>query len=212
VPGSRRRQTSGSGQLRALTGLTGPTGLRSCRRGHTPAMERDIRRDRGDGLWLEAAAGVQSSVDADLRDEAYEVFVAEAARSRLVDRAGPARVSLRSGVVLDGELLPDSVDAVDGHLALVGADGRTRLVRVSAVVSLTGSRPSLRPEGDRAPRSFTSWLREIWSADEAIRVLDGSGSWAVGRLGFVGADHVELAHGESRTIIPLTSIEAWQRG
>lgn len=175
-------------------------------------MERDIRMEPGDGLWLEAAAGVQSSLDADLRDEAYEVFVAEAARSRLVDRAGPARVSLRSGVVLDGELVPHSDDAVDGHLVLVGADGRTHLIRVSAVVSLTGSRPSLRSEGDRVPRSFTSWLRETWSGDEAIRVLDGSGSWAAGRLGFVGADHVELARGESRTVIPLASIEAWQRG
>lgn len=177
-----------------------------------PPTNPDPPMDQGDGLWQEAAAGLQSSLDADLRDEAYEVFVAEAARCRLADRAGPARVTLRCGVVLGGELEPQTDDAVDEHLVLVGADGGTRLVRAAAVVSLTGSRPSLRPEGDRVPRSLTSWLRETWSTDEVIRLLDGSGRWAVGRLGFVGADHVELAHGENRTLVPLTAVEAWQRG
>lgn len=168
--------------------------------------------DRGDGLWQEAAAGVQSTLDADLRDEAYEVFVAEAARCRLVDRAGPARVVLRCGVTLVGELAPDHADAVDEHLLLLGADGGGRLVPVGAIMSLTGSRPGLRPEADQRPRSLASWLREVWASDEPIRCLDGKGRWTAGRLGYVGADHVELVHDDTRTVLPSTAVEAWERG
>jgi hypothetical protein len=168
--------------------------------------------ERGDRLWLEAAAGVQSSMDADLRDEAYEVFVAEAARCRLVDRAGPAQVSLRCGITLEGELAPQSDDAVEEHLVLLGADGCSRLIRVDAVVRLTGSRPGLRAEGECGSRSLTSWLREAWSADDPIRLLDGAGRWSVGRVEYVGADHVEIADGQVRMVVPVLGVEAWQRG
>jgi hypothetical protein len=166
----------------------------------------------GAELWQEAAGGVQSWLDADLRAEAYEVFVAEAARCRLVDRAGAARVALRCGVVLEGELDPDSDEAVAEHLVLRGAGDVIRLVPLSAVVSVRESGRGLRPEGDGAPRSLTSWLREAWSADDPVRLIDGSGSPVVGRLGFVGADHVEIVDGDVRTVVPLASVEAWQRG
>jgi hypothetical protein len=166
----------------------------------------------GAELWQEAAAGVQSWLDADLRADAYEVFVAEAARCRLVDRVGDARVTLGCGVVIQGELAPDAGEAVDEHLVLHGAGGVVRLVPVSAVVSVRGSRAGLRAEGDRVPRSLTSWLREAWSAEEPLRLLDGSGRWTVGRLCFVGADHIELDDGEDPTVVPLTTVEAWQRG
>lgn len=168
--------------------------------------------DRGDGLWQEAAAAVQSSVDADLRDEAYEVFVAEAARCRLVDRAGPARVALRCGVTLEGELVAAADDAVAEHLVLVAGDGGRRLIPVGAIVSMTGSRPGLRPEADQRARSLASSLREAWSSDELIRALDSAGRWTVGRMAFVGADHVELRHGDIRTVVPMAAVEAWQVG
>jgi hypothetical protein len=166
----------------------------------------------GTELWQEAAAGVQSWLDADLRAEAYEVFVAEAARCRLVDRVGSARVSLGCGVVLEGELAPDSRDAVADHLVLRGAGDVIRLVPVSSVVSIRGSLPGLRTDGDRATRSLTSWLREAWSTDQPMRLVDVAGTRVVGRLGFVGADHVELVDGEVRTVVPLASVEAWERG
>ena len=166
----------------------------------------------GAALWQEAAARVQSWLDADLRAEAYEVFVAEAARCRLIDRVGAARVALRCGVVLEGDLAPDSDDAVAEHLVLRGAGDVTRLVPVSAVVSVRGSRPGLRPEGDGTARSLTSWLREAWSADDPVRLIDSSGTQVVGSIGFVGADHVEIADGEVRLVVPLASVEAWQRG
>ena len=155
---------------------------------------------------------MQSTIDADLREEAYEVFVAEAARCRLVDRAGSARVVLRCGVTLAGELAPDHSDAVDEHLVLLGADGASRLIPVAAIVSLMGSHPGLRSEAHQRPRSLASWLREIWASDEPIRCLDGAGGWTAGRLGYVGADHVELVHDDTRAVLPLTAVEAWQRG
>jgi len=168
--------------------------------------------DSADRLWQEAVAGVQSSVDADLRDEAHEVFVAEAARCRLVDRAGPARVLLRCGVTLDGELTPAGEDAVHEHLVLRRPGAGSWLIPVPAVLSVRGSRPGLRPEGDRAPRSLTSWLRETWSADEQLCLIDATGTWLVGRLEYVGADHVELVHAGTRTVVPMSSVEMWQRG
>jgi hypothetical protein len=45
-----------------------------------------------------------------------------------------------------------------------------------------------------------------------VRLIDASGSPVVGRLGFVGADHVEIVDGDVRTVVPLASVEAWQRG
>jgi hypothetical protein len=168
--------------------------------------------EAGDRIWQEAAAGVQSSVDADLREEAYEIFVAEAARCRLVDRVGRTRVALRCGVSLEGELAPEYDDAIDAHLMLLGVDGGSRLIPVDAIVSLTGSRPGLRPEADRIPRSLASWLREAWAADEPIRLLDGSGRWVAGHLDYVGADHVELMHEDGCFVVPVRSVEAWQLG
>ena len=168
--------------------------------------------ERGEGLWQEAAAGVQSSLDAELRDEAHEVFVAEAARCRMADRVGRARVSLRCGVTLDGELAPDSDDAIEDHLVMTDEAGVSLLVPVAAIAAMTGSRPALRPEGQGRTRSLASWLRELWSTDEPIRLVDGSGRWVVGRLRYVGADHVEVVSGESARVVPLVSVEAWRRG
>ena len=159
----------------------------------------------GEQLWHEAAAGVQASVDADLREEAYEVFVAEAARCRLVDRVGAARVTLRCGVTLEGVLAPDCADALDGHLALRRADAGVLHVAVSAVLQVTGSSPALRVEEGRLPRSLASWLRECWSAGAVIRLIDGSGRQVAGRLAYVGADHVEVADGAGRTVVPVQS-------
>jgi hypothetical protein len=166
----------------------------------------------GEQLWHEAAAGVQASVDADLREEAFEVFVAEAARCRLVDRVGTARVTLRSGVTVEGVLVPGCDDALDGHLALRRADGGVLHVTVPSVLQVTGSGPALRVEDGRLPRSLASWLRECWSAGEVIRLIDGSGRWATGRLAYVGADHVELADGADRAVVPVQCVEAWQCG
>lgn len=219
VPGDPSVQTEGSGHARTLTGLTGQTwipgrgcGLRWVPTGHTAGMEHgmDEQAGRVDGLWLEATAGAQASVDAELRDDAYEVFVAEAARCRLVDRMGPTRMLLRCGEVVDGTLAPDPGEAVDDHLALRGPGGRLMLVPSAAIVSATGSRSALRTEGG-VSRTVRSWLREAWMAGDPLRVLDCRGRWTGGRLTLVGSDHVELEHDGLVTVVALSAVEAWQR-
>ncbi len=228
MPGRQLGQTTGSGHRRSLTGLTGPIpptlrlalihGPESAPNlkvgGGLPARGngQNLPMDARDGLWQEAAAAVQSSLDRDLRDEAYEVFVAEAARCRLVDRVGRVRVSLRCGVTVAGVLEPGSVDAIDGHLPVRQTDGGGLHVPVSAILAVTGSRPTLRVEDARSPQSLSSWLRECWSAGQPIRLIDGSGRWVAGRLDYVGADHVEIASSADRTVVPLLCVEAWQRG
>lgn len=165
--------------------------------------------DRGDGLWYEAAAGVQSSLDADLRDDAYEVFVAEVSRCRLVDRVGRARVLLRCGATVEGDLVPQGDGAVDDHL-LVHTDDGDLLVPTAAIAAMSGSRTALRIEGVRA-RTLASWLREAWAADGRVRLLDGTGRWLAGRVDLVGADHVELDLDGALTVVPCASVDAWQR-
>ncbi len=159
MPATPLRQTGRAGHRPTLTGLTGPGVWVAARTGDTapmvgdPLMRPGPPRTPGEQLWHEAAAGVQASVDADLRDEAYEVFVAEAARCRLVDRVGAARVTLRCGVTLEGVLAPDCDDALDGHLVLRRADAGVLHVPVSAVLQVTGSGPALRAE-DGAPAAL----------------------------------------------------------
>jgi hypothetical protein len=165
--------------------------------------------DRDEGLWHELAAGVQSSLDADLRDDAYEVFVAEVSRCRLVDRVGRARVLLRCGATVEGDLAPQGDGSVDDHLLVRTGDGDL-LVPTTAIAAMSGSRTALRGEG--APvRTLASWLREAWAADGRVRLLDGTGRWLAGRIDMVGADHVELDLDGVPTVVPCASVDAWQR-
>ena len=172
--------------------------------GHTPVVARD------DDMWLDAAAGVQSDVDADLRAEAFEVFVAEAARSRLVDRTGDISVRVRSGSALRGRAFEAGfVARVDGHLVLITADRRAMLVPVGAVVTLTGASGSLRDEGAPA-RSLASVLRDCWHAGDVVRVLCADGRWLSGRLTVVAADHADLAGADGATTVAYAGAEAWE--
>ena len=115
-------------------------------------------------------------------------------------------------MTLEGALEPGCADALDGYMALRRADAGILHVPVSAVLRVTGSGTALRVEEGRLPRSLASWLRECWSTGEVIRLIDGSGRWVAGRLEYVGADHVEVADGAGRTIVPVHCVEAWQAG
>ena len=83
-----------------------------------------------DDPWLEAAASLQVELDVQVRDEAYEVYVAESARGRMVDRVGVVTLLLRCGQVIKGELRADDVVAalrcdgawINGRVSHVGAD------------------------------------------------------------------------------------------
>jgi hypothetical protein len=166
----------------------------------------------GQEFWLEAAAGVQAHVDEQLRSEAFEVFQAEAARCRLEDRIGRVRVALRCGSVVTGDL-----DGSGGALPPVGTllvrqvDGRAVLISVSAVRELTGSSAGLRREGGRQ-QTLASVLRECWSAQTSVRVLRHDARWTVGRVVFVGSDHVELRRANEALTIPFSAVEAWDLG
>ncbi|MDO8309905.1 MAG: hypothetical protein Q7V58_16330 [Actinomycetota bacterium] len=147
--------------------------------------------------------------DHELRADAYEVFMAEAARVRLVDRSGPARVVLRCGVTLSGALVPPNGQEVSGTLDLL-TDGRRVLVAAGAVVALVGPSAGLRDEsGSRRPRTLAAWLRECWSAGTRVSALLPDGTWAEGEVVLVAADHVELARQAERWVVPFVSAEAW---
>lgn len=166
--------------------------------------------------WFEAIAGLQAEVDAELREDAYEVFIAEAARGRMVDRVGDARVVVRSGERLDGTLITDPDVRIEDHLVLQ-ANGRELLVPLGAAVTITGSRPGLRPdvEPDRrqaiTPR-LTMRLRESWQSGERVRVLTRVGQWVGGVIVHVGADHVDIDDGTSIVTVLLRSADAWALG
>jgi hypothetical protein len=172
--------------------------------------------ERADDLWLEALAGVQAELDAQLRGDAYELFVAESARCRLADRTGPARVRLRCGRVFDGEIGGQDLESIDGHLWLIEATGRRLLIRSTAVLTITGARPGLRDEAEATvAASLGSWLRDAWSLDDRLLALLCDGSWAGDRLVHVGADHVDVSNAPNAptvTTVPWAAVQAWVRG
>jgi len=164
-----------------------------------------------DDVWLDAAARVQASLDADLRAEAFEMYQAESARCRLIDRDGHIRVRLRCGLEIAGDLIgvrdyprPEGVLAVD-------AGGHVLLIPPAAVAGLRGGAATLREEVSTA-RSWGSLLRECWTAQQRVRVLGSDGRWLGGSLTFVGADYVDLQLPNEAISIPLVSVEAWDLG
>ncbi len=164
--------------------------------------------DRKDD-WRELAAALAAERDADMRDEAYEVFVAEAARLRLVDRTGPVSLLLRCGHVIDGALDGSSSPRIVDHLTVRELGGRILHVSSAAIVTATGSHPGLRREYEVPGRTLTGWLRDAWQADAWVAALTCDRRWVCGRPLRVGADHVDLAqHGQVVTIA-LAAVEAW---
>jgi hypothetical protein len=162
-----------------------------------------------DRVWLEAAASVQSDLDSATRDEAREIFVAEAARTTLADRIGPAVVVLRCGAVLRGSLVESRAQTVpEGFVAIRTDESRYLLVNASSIVAISGTAPRLSEEGSRSTRAG-SLLREAWSLGQVVRVLLADGRWLVGTIGFVGADHVDIDAADGRWTVPIPSAEAW---
>ena len=171
--------------------------------GHTGIMYPD-------DPWLEAAASLRVELDVQVRDEAYEVFVAESARGRMADRVGEVTLLLRCGQAVEGELRADD-DSVAGHLIVAEPSGRLMLVPDTAVVTMAGSRPGLRPEGRDRERTLGSWLREAWQADDVVAALRCDGRWCTGRVRHVGADHVDLVSDGCTTTLAVAAVEAWSR-
>lgn len=163
-----------------------------------------------EGLWMEAAAGLQSDLDSQLRGEAYEVFVAEASRCRFVDRKGSIRVALRCGLVVVG-VVADGIDRPPGTMAVRDGAGALLLLPHEAVLQMSGSRPCLRDESDTAP-TLAALLRESWSLAAPIRLLLADGRWIGGVIDFVGGDHLDLRTADGPLSIPFLAVEAWRLG
>ncbi len=166
------------------------------------------------GSFSESAPGHHGFVTdfpEQVRDDAFELFTAEAARVRLEDRTGDVRVVLRSGHILIGEL--STSELVSGHLELLDTRGRHLLVPTAAVSVMHGSSTALRDEAPSgASRSLASRLRETWSAGARLRVLLASGEWLGGVIVLVASDHVELATGGDHCVIPFAAGQAWDVG
>jgi hypothetical protein len=160
-----------------------------------------------EGLWMEAAASLQSELDAQVREEAYEVFVAEASRCRLTDRTGPIRVALRCGRVMTGVVAADA-DRTAGTIAIRVESGALLLLPHEAILHVRGTRPGLRDEVRSHP-SLASLLRETWSLGTSTRLLLADGRWMGGILEFVGGDHVDLCTADGSVSIPFHAVEAW---
>ena len=145
-----------------------------------------------------------------LRADAYDLFMAEAARVRLLERAGQARVILRSGVVLSGQLRTADDESVLGLLDLLTDDGRRLRVSSDAVTALVGASAALRDEsGTRRATTLTTRLRETWAAGSRIRTLLRDAGWIEGVIVLVAADHVELLADGERWVIPFGAVDAW---
>jgi hypothetical protein len=162
--------------------------------------------------WLEAAGDLQAEFDADTRDVAYDVFVAEATRCRLPDRTGRATIRLRCGLMLEGVLDPRPAERVIDHLILGEATGRLLLIPAAAIVTMSGTRPALHDESGGEGPSLGSWLREAWQADDRLSALTLLGQWVGGRVARVGADHVDIVQDALVVTVAVAAVDAWSRG
>lgn len=163
--------------------------------------------DRADRLWQDAAALVVTELHDDAVAEAYEVYRAELARSRLTDRVGQATVTLTGGVSLMGRLCTDA--PIADCLVLGPVESCTWVIPLASVLVVRGGTPRLRPEQEGTPRRLTARLRQEEGRSVTVLLRDGT-RWPA-LLVAVGADHVvlEREHGAERLSVPLSAVEAW---
>ncbi len=158
--------------------------------------------------WQDAAAVVEGELQVEAVEEAYEVYVAEAARTRLTDREGPGLLRLSTGSVIEGEVVVD--DPIHDHLQVRLATGDIAVVPLTALICLRGTRPSLRREAREETRTLTSWLRSCWLAGVRMRAVTVDGLAWSGTISHVAADHVALVDdADDCWLIGLASVEHW---
>lgn len=140
--------------------------------------------------WAGVIAQVQSDLENEVVADAAEILVAEQALTTLTDRLRPGAgvsITVWSGTVVRGIVC----DVVDGFVDVVADDGDVHLINLDAVDILTGMAGSL-ASSDRLD------IRVRWSTivraleGETVRVDLRSGRQLLGRIGTVGADHVDL--------------------
>ena len=178
-------------------------------------------------LWWEADAALSAAAKDEVLDEAYEIYVAEAARSRMVDLCGKGTIRLRCGRDVTGTL--GALPPVDGHLVVADESAGTSLIPLRAVVSMTGTFTHLRNElahdsahatvddpAHRSEQRLARWLRDVWGTGVLIEILTCDGEVRRGRLTWAGADAVVLecadpARGDANleVVIAHDAVERW---
>ena len=165
------------------------------------ALNRSRDLDR---LWQDAVAMVEGELSDDAVSEAYEVYRAELARSRLADRVGDLEVMLAGGVVLRGRLVVD--EPVADCLILGTPEGERWAVAASAVMTLRGGATGLRPEQEDAPSRLTSILRGEERSVVEVCLRDGQ-RWQSTLLAVAG-DHLVLARSSEEVLVPFSAVAA----
>jgi hypothetical protein len=165
-------------------------------------------------LLAEAAAGLQSDIDADVLAEAAEILTAERVSLGIVDRLAaasrPVTMTLRSGCVVEGIVR----DVGDRVVVLAGGDGVEHCIAIAGIVTVRGL-PMALSTGDLANVDFVnvdqvnstktargirrrsavaltwgSYLRAATAIEVRIILFDGTS--LTGLPALVGADHVDL--------------------
>ena len=176
-----------------------------------------------DHLLAEAAASLQSDIDADVLAEAAHILTAERVALRLADRleaaANPVTMTLRSGCRIEGTVDRRGDDVV----VLVDRYGAEHCIALASAVTVRGLRPALSANeqgaqtgGDRRPRvASVSWgmfLRAESGIDVRLVLVDGTELF--GSPALVGADHVDIlgADGDVTTCALVAISRAVRRG
>ena len=146
-----------------------------------------------DHLLAHAAAGYQSSCDAEVVAEAAELVEVEQARVRLLDRllatTGRLGISVAGLPVIDGSVVDVGADLI----VISGAGEQVWALRSAAVIAISGLAVGLRKEGSGPVIPELTWPRYLRQlAGSEVRVHARDGVMYVGQLAGVGADFFEL--------------------
>ncbi|MFZ4485068.1 MAG: hypothetical protein ACOYO9_00650 [Candidatus Nanopelagicales bacterium] len=155
-------------------------------------------------LLAEAAAGLQSDIDADVLAEAAEILTAERVSLCIVDRLSaaprPVTLTLRSGCVVEGMVR----EVGDRVVVLADGAGAEHCIAIAGVVTARGL-PAALSNADvsnaaenvhgvhRRSAVATTWgsyLRASTGVEVRIILFDGTS--LTGLAALVGADHIDL--------------------
>ncbi len=150
-------------------------------------------------LEAEEVAGRAAAVVDLTRAERATVRLADRLRARVADGAGaPVTVSVRGGEQVSGDLLDSGPDWL-----LLGDTraGRRSLVPLSAVAAVAGLGLRADPPGLVERRLTLGHALRALARDRQVVRVRTTGAEVVGRIGAVGADHVDVQTqiGASRT-------------
>ena len=169
-----------------------------------------------DHLLAHAAAGYQSSCDAEVIAEASGLVEVEQARVRLVDRlratTGRVGISVAGLPVIYGSVVDLGADL----MIIAGVDEKVWALRSTAVIAISGLAVGLRDESSGPVIPGLTWPRYLRQlAGSGVRVHTGNGEIHVGELAGVGADFFDLNVGGAGHIghistIALTAVIAVQ--